>query len=126
MICPNFKFNPSAFVAGRYLVFPGSTSPGQVGEVVSIPLFDPSRDPEGAASHVPYMDHFYDNSLQTGLMRDLAIDLELLGEHAVLLGNQGVGKNKIVDRYALIVSDYYRVHTVDTFTDCARQVEVVY
>ena len=34
------------------------------------------------------MDHFYDNSLQTGLMRDLAIDLEVLGEHLVLLGNQ--------------------------------------
>ena len=108
-------------MAGRYLVFPGSTSPGQVGEVVSIPLFDPSRDPEGAASHVPYMDHFYDNSLQTGLMRDLAIDLELLREHVVLLGNQGVGKNKIVDRYALVVYDYYRVQTVDMFTGCARQ-----
>lgn len=34
------------------------------------------------------MDHFYDNSLQTGLMRDLVIDLEVLGEHLVLLGNQ--------------------------------------
>ncbi len=52
-----------------------------------IPLFDKSQDPEGT-SHVPYMDHFYDNSLQTGLMRDIAIDLEVLGEHLVLLGNQ--------------------------------------
>lgn len=39
-------------------------------------------------SHVPHMDHFYDNSLQTGLMRDIAIDIEILGEHVVLLGNQ--------------------------------------
>jgi len=38
--------------------------------------------------HIPHMDHFYENSLQTGLMRDLAVDLELLGEHLVLLGNQ--------------------------------------
>jgi len=53
-----------------------------------IPRFDPSQDMEGVASHVPHMDHFYDNSLQTGLMRDLAIDLEVLGEHVVLLGNQ--------------------------------------
>ena len=52
-----------------------------------VPFFDRSQDPEGAA-HVPHMDHFYDNSLQTGLMRDLAIDLEVLGEHLVLLGNQ--------------------------------------
>lgn len=34
------------------------------------------------------MDHFYDNSLQSGLMRDMAVDLEILGEHLVLLGNQ--------------------------------------
>ena len=34
------------------------------------------------------MDHFYDNSLQTGLMRDIAIDIEILGEHIVMLGNQ--------------------------------------
>lgn len=34
------------------------------------------------------MDHFYDNSLQTGLMRDIAIDLEILKENLVLLGNQ--------------------------------------
>lgn len=34
------------------------------------------------------MDHFYDNSLQTGLMSDIAIYLEVLGEHIVLLGNQ--------------------------------------
>ena len=34
------------------------------------------------------MDGFYDNSLQSGLMRDLAIDLEILGDHLVLLGNQ--------------------------------------
>ncbi|PFH48924.1 hypothetical protein AMATHDRAFT_148764 [Amanita thiersii Skay4041] len=91
-------YNPSPFVQGKNLVFPAPSVPGETSDVVYIPLFDPSRDAEGAASHVPHMDHFYDNSLQTGLMRELAIDLELLGEHVVLLGNQGVGKNKIVDR----------------------------
>jgi hypothetical protein len=55
---------------------------------VKIPRFNEAHDPEGVASHIPHMDHFYDNSLQTGLMRDIAIDLELLGEHLVLLGNQ--------------------------------------
>ena len=34
------------------------------------------------------MDHFYDNNLQSGLMRDLALDLEVLGESVILLGNQ--------------------------------------
>jgi hypothetical protein len=104
-LAESFEFNPSPSVEGRYLVLPGPTVPGEIGEITSIPLFDPSRDPDGAASHVPHMDHFYDNSLQTGLMRDLAIDLELLGEHVVLLGNQGVGKNKIVDRYVIIAFD---------------------
>jgi hypothetical protein len=55
-----------------------------------IPRFDLDEDKEGVATHVPHMDHFYDNSLQTGLMRDLAMDLEVLGEHLVLLGNQVV------------------------------------
>ena len=43
---------------------------------------------EGVATHVPHMEHFFDNSLQSGLMRDMAVDLEMLGEYLVLLGNQ--------------------------------------
>lgn len=74
------------------LVFEKASSTGNGDEdglpEISIPLFDSSQDPAGTASHVPHMDHFYDNSLQTGLMLDLAIDLEVLGEHVVLLGNQ--------------------------------------
>ena len=73
---------------GKTLIFPSSSSTDGESHGTSIPLFEPSHDPEGVASHVPHMDHFYDNSLQTGLMRDLAIDLEILGEHVVLLGNQ--------------------------------------
>jgi len=80
---------------GRALLFPGPSSTGGETQPTSIPLFEPSQDPEGVASHVPHMDHFYDNSLQTGLMRDLAIDLEILGEHVVLLGNQ-VGCNLLI------------------------------
>ncbi|KAF4613211.1 hypothetical protein D9613_011059 [Agrocybe pediades] len=89
-------FNPDPFIDGKVLTFPGPSSTGGETLPTLIPLFDPAQDPEGAASHVPHMDHFYDNSLQTGLMRDIAIDLEVLGEHIVLLGNQGVGKNKII------------------------------
>lgn len=51
-------------------------------------MFAKEDDPEGARSFVPHMDHFYDNSLQTASMKDLAIDFEVLGEHLVLLGNQ--------------------------------------
>lgn len=75
------------------LTFPPQTQPsGSEGvsknhRAIFIPAFDASRDPEGVKTHVPHMDHFYDNSLQTGLMRDMAMDLDM-GEHLVLLGNQ--------------------------------------
>ncbi len=92
------KFNPDSYLEDEMLVFPPPSSNGEQTFPTIIPRFKVSQDPNGVLSHVPHMDHFYDNSLQTGLMRDLAIDLELLREHVVLLGNQGVGKNKIVDR----------------------------
>ena len=75
------------------LTFPAPTRPSADGGASAgrgatfIPAFDASRDPEGVKTHVPHMDHFHDNSLQTGLMRDMAVDLEM-GEHLVLLGNQ--------------------------------------
>ncbi|KAI0074593.1 hypothetical protein K474DRAFT_1709721 [Panus rudis PR-1116 ss-1] len=107
-------FNPSPKVVGNALIFPSPTDTSRQNlEEVSIPLFNPSKDPEGVASRIPHMEHFYDNSLQTGLMRDLAIDLELLGEHLVLLGNQGVGKNKIVDRLCQLLrrpQEYIQLH----------------
>lgn len=82
------QFNPSPVIQDNILLFPEVSSPEGNTLPTPIPCFDASLDPEGFASHVPHMDHFYDNSLQTSLMRDLAIDMELLGEHLVLLGNQ--------------------------------------
>ncbi|KAI0634180.1 AAA domain-containing protein [Trametes polyzona] len=94
-------FNPPPELREDALFFPPPTGANtKEARPISIPRFDSAQDPEGA-SHVPHMDHFYDNSLQTGLMRDLALDFEVLGEHLVLLGNQGVGKNKVIDRYLL-------------------------
>lgn len=40
---------------------------------------------------------YYDNPQHTVVMRDMLKDLEL-GQHLLLVGNQGVGKNKIIDR----------------------------
>ncbi|KZT08123.1 uncharacterized protein LAESUDRAFT_649814 [Laetiporus sulphureus 93-53] len=92
-------YNPPPVLQDGGLFFPEPSDPNAHDlQPTFIPAFDRAQDPEGVASHVPYMDHFYDNSLQTGLMRDMAVDLEILGEHLVLLGNQGVGKNKIIDR----------------------------
>ncbi|KZT64100.1 hypothetical protein DAEQUDRAFT_679169 [Daedalea quercina L-15889] len=108
-------FNPSPVTDKDGIIFPASTrSDSSLGGQKStyIPAFDPARDPEGVQTHVPHMDHFYDNSLQTGLMRDMAIDLEM-GEHLVLLGNQGVGKNKIIDRLCQLLRrprEYIQLH----------------
>ena len=70
------------------LLFPAPTNPLRKMEDIRIPRFDATRDPEGVASYVPHMDHFYDNSVQSAQMCDLAVDFELLDEHLVLLGNQ--------------------------------------
>ncbi|KAJ7443890.1 AAA domain-containing protein [Mycena galericulata] len=106
-------YNPTPTIQGDALVFPGPSTSGGPSYATTIPLFNVAEDPQGVKSHVPYMDHFYDNSLQTELMRDLAVDLELLGEHVVLLGNQGVGKNKIVDRLCQLLGrprEYIQLH----------------
>ncbi|TFK71122.1 hypothetical protein BDN72DRAFT_838036 [Pluteus cervinus] len=106
-------YYPDPVIHGDLLVFPGASRGSEEAEPTTIPRFDVSDDPEGVASHVPHMDHFYDNSLQTGLMREVAIDLEILGEHVVLLGNQGVGKNKIVDRLCQLLGrprEYIQLH----------------
>ncbi|KAI0327509.1 hypothetical protein GY45DRAFT_1355662 [Cubamyces sp. BRFM 1775] len=106
-------FNPPPEVRDEGLYFPPRTGPQtRDARATVIPRFDAASDPAGA-SHVPHMDHFYDNSRQTGLMRDLAIDFEILGEHLVLLGNQGVGKNKVVDRLCQLLGrprEYIQLH----------------
>ncbi|EPQ51988.1 hypothetical protein GLOTRDRAFT_132574 [Gloeophyllum trabeum ATCC 11539] len=115
-----YLYNPPPTVEKNLLVFPEVSDPLQQAEATVIHQFDAAEDPEGVASRIPYMEHFYDNSLQTGLMRDLAIDLEVLREHVVLLGNQevvtgsqGVGKNKIVDRLCQLLGrprEYVQLH----------------
>ncbi|KAH9931510.1 AAA domain-containing protein [Fomitopsis serialis] len=94
-------FNPPPVVSKDGITFPASTSssPGsesllETQKATFVPAFDPAQDLEGVQTHVPHMDHFYDNSLQTGLMRDMAVDLEMASI-------QGVGKNKIIDRSLL-------------------------
>ena len=88
------------------MVFPSPSDPlNETIGSVSIPLFDAVQDPDGVASRIPHMEHFYDNELQTGLMRDLAIDLEILGEHLVLLGNQArIIAQESLPRFATYIS----------------------
>ncbi|XP_028992985.1 von Willebrand factor A domain-containing protein 8 isoform X2 [Betta splendens] len=64
---------------------------------------------------------FYDNPQHLMVMKDMLKDF-LLGEHLLLVGNQGVGKNKIVDRFLHLLNrprEYLQLHrdtTVQTLT----------
>ena len=55
---------------------------------------------------------FYDNVEHLTVMRDMARDLRL-GSHLLLIGNQGVGKNKITDRFLHLINrprHYMQLH----------------
>uniref|UniRef100_A0A1I7X5Q8 AAA_5 domain-containing protein n=1 Tax=Heterorhabditis bacteriophora TaxID=37862 RepID=A0A1I7X5Q8_HETBA len=55
---------------------------------------------------------FYDNEQHLSVMRDMARDMEL-GAHLLLIGNQGVGKNKITDRFLHLINrprQYMQLH----------------
>ncbi|XP_014326008.2 von Willebrand factor A domain-containing protein 8 [Xiphophorus maculatus] len=82
---------------------------------VSAPIYNPDHKMK-----VPDV-LFYDNPQHMTVMEDMLKDF-LLGEHLLLVGNQGVGKNKIVDRFLHLLNrprEYLQLHrdtTVQTLT----------
>ncbi|KAJ3366076.1 hypothetical protein HDU91_002000 [Kappamyces sp. JEL0680] len=55
---------------------------------------------------------FFDNNTHSDVMRDIALDFSL-GEHLLIIGNQGVGKNKLVDRFLELLQyprEYIQLH----------------
>uniref|UniRef100_F1KQG7 VWFA domain-containing protein n=1 Tax=Ascaris suum TaxID=6253 RepID=F1KQG7_ASCSU len=64
---------------------------------------------------------FYDNAQHIAVMSDMARDMEL-GSHLLLIGNQGVGKNKVTDRFLHLINrprQYLQLHrdtTVQSLT----------
>ncbi|KAM4608925.1 von Willebrand factor A domain-containing protein 8 isoform 1-T1 [Polymixia lowei] len=82
---------------------------------VSAPVYNPDEKMK-----VPDV-LFYDNAQHMMVMEDMLKDF-LLGEHLLLVGNQGVGKNKIVDRFLHLLNrprEYLQLHrdtTVQTLT----------
>ncbi|XP_060072942.1 von Willebrand factor A domain-containing protein 8-like [Ylistrum balloti] len=81
----------------------------------TVPLFNPNNK-----TKVPDV-LFYDNPQHLGVMEDMLKDFSL-GENLLLVGNQGVGKNKIVDRFLYLLNrprEYLQLHrdtTVQTLT----------
>ncbi|KAK6061172.1 ATPase family protein [Cooperia oncophora] len=64
---------------------------------------------------------FYENDQHMSVIRDMARDMRL-GAHLLLIGNQGVGKNKITDRFLHLIQrprQYMQLHrdtTVESLT----------
>ncbi|VDM40573.1 unnamed protein product, partial [Toxocara canis] len=58
---------------------------------------------------------FYDNAQHMAVMSDMARDMEL-GSHLLLIGNQGVGKNKVTDRFLHLINRPRQDTTVQSLT----------
>uniref|UniRef100_A0A8C8VIT8 von Willebrand factor A domain-containing protein 8 n=2 Tax=Pelusios castaneus TaxID=367368 RepID=A0A8C8VIT8_9SAUR len=69
---------------------------------------------------------FYENTQHMMVMEDMLKDF-LLGEHLLLIGNQGVGKNKIVDRFLHLLNrprEYLQLHRDTTVQSLTLQPSV--
>ena len=74
-------------------------------------LWDHTRGSAEDQSLIPRV-VFYENAKQNADLREMARDL-LVGEHILLVGNQGVGKNKLADYLMQILRaprEYLQLH----------------
>lgn len=70
---------------------------------------------------------FYDNPLHVRIMEDMLKDYSL-GEHLLLIGNQGVGKNKLADRFLHLMNsprEYLQLHRDSTVQTLTTQPSVI-
>eukprot|EP00912_Choanoflagellata_sp_UC4_P002309 UC4_evm1s1453 len=62
---------------------------------------------------------FYDNPIQTKIIKAMIIDFRI-GQNLLLIGNQGVGKNKLADKMLQILQlprEYIQLHRDSTIND---------
>uniref|UniRef100_A0A7E4ZTR3 von Willebrand factor A domain-containing protein 8 n=1 Tax=Panagrellus redivivus TaxID=6233 RepID=A0A7E4ZTR3_PANRE len=70
---------------------------------------------------------FFDNKQHMKVMNDMAKDFEL-GSHLLVIGNQGVGKNKITDRFLQLIQrprQYMQLHRDTTVQSLTVQSTVI-
>ncbi|TPX69344.1 hypothetical protein SpCBS45565_g02584 [Spizellomyces sp. 'palustris'] len=92
---------------------------------VALPKYTIRPDDVEARALIPHTAEggpgFFDNDVHTRVMREIAVDF-VLGEHLLLIGNQGVGKNKLTDRVLELIGrprEYVQLHrdtTVQSLT----------
>ncbi len=90
---------PSSGEGAGTLDFSSSDGSDREYPVLSVPRYDANKlDPEGKTLIPDLGGSFYNNAQQSSLIRSFSEDLVLLNEHLLLMGSQGTGKNKIIDR----------------------------
>ncbi|KAI9094100.1 AAA domain-containing protein [Phlyctochytrium arcticum] len=92
---------------------------------VTLPKYSIRPDDLEAGALIPHTAEngpgFFDNPVHTRVMREIAVDF-VLGEHLLLIGNQGVGKNRLTDRVLELIGrprEYIQLHrdtTVQSLT----------
>ena len=66
---------------------------------------------------------FYENKLHSTILSNLMRDFDL-GEHLLLIGNQGTGKNKLVDKFLMLTNkprEYIQLHRDTTVYSLTTQ-----
>lgn len=126
-----FQFRPQEWladpaVAEETLTFQDLNAPDLAPVVV--PRFKADEaDPEGRHLIPALGPSFYNNNTQSLLLRDLAIDLQVMKEHLLLMGNQGTGKNKVIDRIVELLDrprEYMQLHRDSTVAQILQLVEL--
>ncbi|KAI9138938.1 AAA domain-containing protein [Paraphysoderma sedebokerense] len=82
--------------------------------------------PDSSRALIPKIDDFFENDLHKRLLRDMLMDYNL-GEHLLLIGNQGVGKNKITDKFLELLQrprEYIQLHRDTTVQSIITQPSV--
>jgi hypothetical protein len=112
-------------VQDGHLLFRNMNGTGDAA-VTRIPLYDAAAlDPAGV-SQIPTMAHFYNNPAQSLMLRDIGLDL--LSNDVLLMGNQGTGKNKLIDRLAMLLGrprEYVQLHRDSSVSSILQQVQLI-
>ncbi|KAJ3214369.1 hypothetical protein HDU67_001757 [Dinochytrium kinnereticum] len=83
---------------------------------VTLPLYRITSGDQESKALIPSSETssggFFENPLHLRCLRDMAIDFGM-GEHLLVIGNQGVGKNKMTDRFLELLGrprEYIQLH----------------
>ncbi|TPX58575.1 hypothetical protein PhCBS80983_g03058 [Powellomyces hirtus] len=94
---------------------------------VTLPKYSVPADDVEARALIPHTAEdgpgFFDNEVHTRVMREIAVDF-VLGEHLLLIGNQGVGKNRLTDRFLELIGrprEYIQLHRDSTVQSLTMQ-----